>query len=112
MRAGGVLFFRTVTPATFVAMDERPLTQRQQREIIYKVDDAGQKVPFSIVFSTHDKRRPKPSKHMRFDRVVEAGAGHSLIQHRQFGIKPLDGEHPQMVVNWRLIERLNGHRCL
>lgn len=78
--------------------------------LIKRTDARGNKVPFSISFTTLDKRKAsKGSRHITLKKAEECGAAHSLVQHAQVGVRPLSGElDHQVAVHLRLIERVNG----
>lgn len=81
--------------------------------IIQKKDASGNKVPFSIRFSTHDEKRPnKGSRHVEWEKAEECGANHNLQDHSQVGVRPLNSTASQTAVHIRLIEKINGHTVL
>lgn len=65
---------------------------------------------FSIHFVTLDRSRMKTkhSRHVRYAQAQKVGAKHNLMQHRQIGIKSMDGDKPQVAVNLSLILEVNG----
>lgn len=68
---------------------------------------------FSVEWTTRDKKRNRQfSKHMHFERAVNAGANHNLVQHRQIGVRPVDDSHSQVAIAIPLIERVNGRYVL
>ena len=88
----------------------RTITFSEALQIMKRTDGRGRKVPFSITFTTRDKRRTaKGSKHITIKRAEECGAAHSLVKHDQVGVRPLIGERDhQIAVHVRLIESING----
>lgn len=87
------------------------ITLSEAIDIIKMRDRDGNKVPFSIEFTTlNNSRKEEPSKHIRIEQAVECGARHNLVAHMQIGVKRADGTGHQYPVHIDLIERINGKR--
>jgi hypothetical protein len=90
-------------------MSTGTITLSEAMDIIKRRDGDGNKVPFSIEFTTlNNSRKEEPSKHVRIEDAVECGARHNLVAHMQVGVKRADGTGHQYPVHIDLIERING----
>jgi|GEM_PF-4306118 hypothetical protein len=88
----------------------RSISYTEAMDLMHRKDSQGRKVPFSITFTTRDKRRTaKGSRHITIKAAETAGAKHDLVKASQLSIRPLSGEkdHP-IPVHIRLIEYVNG----
>jgi hypothetical protein len=88
----------------------RIISMRGMFDIYHQVDANGDPVPFSIEFTTYDRtRKGKPSRHVRIDRAVKAGAAHDIVRHRQITIQPLDPGYPKRIsIHIHGVDKING----
>lgn len=71
-------------------------------------DGNGERPTFDIAFVTRDKsRKNRYARHKRMRNVTRCGASHSLIEHDQISVRPLDGGHP-VPIHIALITHYNG----
>jgi len=77
-----------------------------------KRDSSGQRVPFSISWTTLDRgRKTRGSEHRTLTHVVRCGASHNLRRAGQIAVQPVDGGHA-IPIHMQLIEEVNGHMVL
>lgn len=80
----------------------------QLLDITTRVDERGEKLPFSLRWVTLDTtRKDKPSKHKYLARAVSCGSRLNLVRHGMIAVKPVDGGHP-IHIYLDLVEEVNG----
>jgi len=74
------------------------------------VDDDGLKVPFEILFMTHNRRTGEGGELISLKNCIRCGLSHNMKRNGTIGLRQLDSANHIYAVHWWLIFEFNGKK--